>query len=298
MDTNALKAALLIQAQGSIAGAARALGVDASSVSRILAGVEAELGTRLFQRTTRKLSVTDEGRAFLARLKPLIEELEAAQEEARGGRENPSGTLRMTASVAFADQMILPLLPDFQSMYPEITIDLQSSDVNIDLIENAIDLAIRLSPSPKGDLISTRLKPTRYHLVASQSYLTASPNISSPEDLKQENCLRYALPDLGDVWTFRKSDQPAIEVPIFGNLQISNALAMRSAARLGLGVAMLADWLVDEDLQDGRLIRLCPEYECTATVFDTAAWALYPNRSYLPRKVRVMIDFLRAQMKT
>lgn len=296
MDVVALKTVLLVQTHGSIAGAARTLDVDPSSVSRTVAAVEGDLGIRLFQRTTRRLTVTEEGQAYLTRLAPLVEELDAAREEVRGMRGKPTGGLRMTASVAFSDQMIVPLLPRFQSRFPDISIDLQSSDANIDLVENGIDLAIRLAPEPKGDLVSTRLLSTRYRVVASPKFLTQHDPVKHPTDLTKLNCLRFALPGLQDTWTFRAKNVAAFNVPVAGNLKISNALALRHATKIGLGVAMLPDWLINEDVRNGDLVCLCSEYDCTASVFDTAAWALYPNRSYLPQKVRVMIDFLRSNL--
>lgn len=297
MEISALRTILLVQTHGSIAAAARALDMDPSSVSRTVAAVEENLGIRIFQRTTRKLAVTEEGQAYLSRLSPLIEDLDAANEAARGMGKSPAGLLRVTASVAFADRVLIPLLPTFQSKFPDITIDLQSSDANLDLVENSIDLAIRLAPAPKGDLVSTRLMTTKYRVVASPEYLEAHEPVVHPHDLSRLNCLRFALPELSESWTFRASGEADFNVPVEGNLMISNALALKHATYRGLGVAMLADWLIEQDIQDGNLISLLPEYDCTATVFDTAAWALYPNRSYLPRKVRVMIDFLRENLR-
>lgn len=298
MEVTSLKTILLVQAHGSIAGAARALDVDPSSVSRTVASVEADLGIRLFQRTTRRLSVTEEGQAYLRRLAPLLEELDAAREAARGLRGKPGGLLRLTASVAFAHEVIIPLLPAFQTRFPDINIELQSSDANLDLIENAIDLAIRLAPAPKGDLVSTRLMTTRYRVVASPAFLAAQDPVEHPDALAEMNCLRFALPGLQDRWRFRKGCKARFDVPVQGTLLFSNALALRRAAVMGLGVAILADWLIKDDLGDGQLVALCPDFECTASDFDTAAWALYPNRSYLPQKVRVMIDFLKQNMRS
>jgi DNA-binding transcriptional LysR family regulator len=296
MESTSLKTILLVQTQGSIAGAARALDVDPSSVSRTVASVEADLGIRLFQRTTRNLTVTEDGQAYLARIASVVEELDAAREDARGSRGAPKGVLRMTASVAFAHQMVVPLLPAFHDQYPDITIDLQSSDVNLDLVESAIDLAIRLAPAPKGDLISTRLMQTRYRVVASPDYLERHAPVAHPDDLAGLNCLRLALPGVQNTWHFRRGDEASVGVTVEGNLMISNALALRRAVQVGLGVGVLADWLVDEDIRNGRLIALCPEYRCTASSLETSAWALYVNRRYLPQKVRVMIDFLKMNL--
>jgi len=298
MDIASLRTVLLVQNRGSIAGAARTLDVDPSSVSRTVTAVEADLGIRLFQRTTRRLTVTEEGQSYLSRLAPLIEEMDAAREDARGQRGTPSGQLRMTCSVAFAHEMIVPLLPAFQAQYPEVSIDLQSSDANLDLVENNIDLALRLAPAPKGDLVSTRLMSTRYRIVASPEYLAGKDPVKQPSDLQNLNCLRFALPGLRDAWTFRKGTAAPFNVPVKGDLMISNALALYRAAKMGLGVAMLAGWLVDRDIQQGNLKALCENFDCTATTFETAAWALYLDRTYLPQKVRVMIDFLRQNLKS
>ncbi len=296
MNISALRIALIVQDRGSIAGAARVLNLDPSSVSRAIAGLEDDIGIRIFQRSTRRLTVTEEGREFLARIAPLIEDLEAARDAARGQRGAPTGELRVTASVAFAQQVILPLLPGFQDRYPDITIDLQATDANLDLVENGIDIAIRLAPAPKGDLISTVLMPTRYHLVAAPTYLDDKLPVGAPEDLTELNCIKFALPGLSGPWMFRKDKSDPQQIAVSGSLKISNPLALREAVRIGLGVGLLADWLVVEDLREGRLKRLLPQYSWTASTFDTAAWVLYPNRRHLPGKVRAMIDYLRANL--
>ncbi|WP_295175948.1 LysR family transcriptional regulator [Shimia sp.] len=290
-----LELALLVQAQGSIAGAARVLDLDPSSVSRSLAALEAELGVRLFHRTTRKLSSTEEGAAYLQRVAPLVEEMQAAAQAAVGARQAPSGSLRMTASVAFACQKIVPVLSAFSKRYPEVSVEVISSDANLDLVEQGIDLAVRLAPAPKGDLVSSKLMDTRYHLVASPAYLDRVGGLETPGDLRDHDCLRYALPGIGDVWRFRSDAEP-FEVRVTGRHKFSNALALLEAAREGFGVALLADWLVAKDLAEGRLLELCPKYQATVSDFDTAAWVLYPNRRYLPRKTRAMIDFLRESL--
>jgi len=297
MDTEALKTVTLVAQQGSFAAAARILSVDPSSVSRIVAAVEADLGLRLFQRSTRSLSVTEEGEAYLARLVPLLEELDHAQDAAREVSCHPAGTVRLTTSVAFAHTCVVPHLADFAAQYPDISLEILPSDANLDLTANSIDLAIRLAPEPTGDLISTKLMDTRYRVVASPGYLANSDLLSVPTDLQNHNCLRFALPDFRTRWRFLTAAEDLIEVPVSGNLIIANALSLRRAALDGLGPALLADWLIESDISAGALVDVFPNIECTATEFDTAAWVLYPSRSYLPQKVRATIDFLRAALK-
>lgn len=298
MDTELLKTVALVARHGSFAAAARVSGVDPSSVSRAVANAEAALGLRLFQRTTRSLTITEEGEIYLRRIAPLLEELDAAREAATKALRQPSGTLKMTASVAFAHECVVPHLRAFLDRYPDIAVELLPTDANLDVAANGIDLAIRLASAPTGDLISTRLLQTRYVVCASPDYLDTHTPIRTPEDLTAHECLRFALPEFRTRWRFRRDGGEPLEVPVNGRTIIANALSLRQAAIDGLGPVLLADWLVDRDLGEGRLVNLFPDHDCTATEFDTGAWALYPSRSFLPRKVRAMIDFLREKLGT
>ena len=297
MDTDVLKTVALVAQQGSFAAAARVLNVDPSSISRAVASAETALGLRLFQRTTRSLTVTEEGEYYIRRVTPLLEELDAARESAGASRRAPSGTLKMTASVAFSHECIVPHLGVFRAQYPEIALELLPTDATLDIAANGIDLAIRLGSAPRGDLISTRLAQTRYVVCASPGYLASHAPIVVPEDLSAHNCLRFALPEFRTRWRFRRNDAAPFEVPVSGSIIIANALSLRRASLEGMGPVLLADWLVGTDIAKGRLVDLFPDHDCTATEFDTGAWALYPSRSYLPHKVRAMIDFLRERLR-
>lgn len=294
MEMDDLKLLHLVARRGSFAAAARALGVDPSAVSRGVSGAEAALGLRVFQRSTRRLSVTEEGAVLLARTEPVLEELDRALEQARAARRVPSGRLRMTASVAFGEVCILPHLGAFRDRFPEVQLELMLSDANVDLLAENVDLAVRLAPAPKGDFITTRLCDTRYHVCAAPAYLEHVGAPVVPQDLAAHDCLRMTRPYHAAQWMFRDAQGHVSEVAVSGALTISNALALRSAARQGLGPALLADWLVAGDLAAGRLVDLFPDHQATATGFETAAWLLYPSRSYLPAKTRAMVDFLKA----
>ncbi len=296
MEIEALRIATLVARHGSFAGAARALDLDPSSVSRTVAGLEASLGARLFHRSTRTLSVTEEGAEYLARITPLLEELAQAKDAIHAGAKVPTGTLKLTASVSFTHTCIVPHLKEFTDLYPEVVVELLATDANVDLVAERIDLAIRLAPAPTGDLISTKLRTTRYILCAAPDYVAKHPPITTPSDLQDHNCLRFALPDYRTNWRFQSATGEEETVPVSGTIVISNALSLRDSTVNGLGVALLPDWLVGEDLAKGRLSRLLPDQTAAARSFDTAAWALYPSRSYLPQKVRVMIDFLRRKL--
>lgn len=296
MDLDALRTVALVARHGSFAAAARVLDLDPSSVSRIVASTEAALGLRLFQRTTRSLSITEEGDVYLRRIGPLLDEFDHARDAASRIRQTPAGTLKLTASVAFAHHCIVPHLADFRRRYPEITVELLPTDANLDIAAEGIDLAVRLAAAPSGDLISTRLMRTRYLVCAAPSYIAQAGKPAGPADLASHDCLRFSLPEYRTRWRFRRAGEEPFEVPVSGRLVIDNALSLRSAALAGLGPVLLADWLVGEDLAQGRLVELFPDHACTATEFDTGAFALYPSRTYLPRRTRVMIDFLRERL--
>lgn len=277
---------------GSFAAVAKARGTDPSQVSRAVAQIEGALGLRIFQRTTRRLSLTEEGETYLTRALPLAEELSRLTTEVRAERAQPSGTLRLTASVTFGQRVIVPHLAAFRALHPQVAIEAIFTDANLDLVADRIDLAIRLAPAVEGDVIAARLMDTRYRVVAAPAYLARHPAPSTPADLAHHRTLLFPFRPYRTRWTFRRGTT-LTEVPVAGDITLSPAGALRDAALAGLGPALLPDWLVDADLHAGTLIRLLPAHEVTATTFDTGAWAVYPSRSFLPAKVRAMIDFLR-----
>jgi DNA-binding transcriptional LysR family regulator len=280
---------------GSFAAVAKARGTDPSTISRRLAALEDRLGLRLFQRTTRSLSLTEAGDLYLSRAVPLIEELTRIGAEARETRAHPTGTLRFTASVTFGQAMILPLLPAFRAAYPEVLLECLFTDQNLDLVAERIDLAIRLAPAIEGDVVAARLMTTCYRVVASPDYLASAPPLTRPEDLAAHKLLLFTIRPFRTRWLFRDATGTQ-EIPVKGDITISPAGAILDAALAGLGVALLPNYLTDPLITEGRLTRLFPTHDVTATSFDTGAWAVYPSRSFLPAKTRAMIDFLSAAL--
>jgi DNA-binding transcriptional LysR family regulator len=296
MDTADLDLFLAVCRHGGFAAAAKDRDLDPSSVSRVIAALEQELGVRLFQRTTRSLSLTEAGETYRARVEPLLEELTRAGAEAAGASAALTGTLRMTCSVAFGVLKIAPLLPAFRTAYPSLKLECLFTDANLDLIAERVDLAIRLAPAIEGDLIATRLMQTRYHVVASPDYLAGAAPLKTPQHLRDHQCLLLALRPFRTRWIFKNWKNQIEEVPVDGAVTISTPLGVRAAALAGGGPALLSNLLVADDLKSGDLVDVFPTWQATATTFDTGAWAIYPSRAYLPHKVRVMIDFLRAEL--
>ena len=297
METKLFEHFIEVSRSGSFAAAARILNVDPSSVSRAVSQLEAELGVRLFQRTTRQLSLTAAGEQFLARIEGVVTELEQIQDDLNQDNTMPRGHLCLSASVAFGQICIMPLVPDFLQQYPEIQLELKLTDRNVDFASERVDLAIRLAPSLDLDAIAIKLMDTHYRVCASPAYLAQHPEIKQPSDLSQHLILTHDLPDYRKRWIFKDHDEVTLDVAVKPKLIASTALALRDAALSGLGPALLADWLIKQDLASGTLIDLLPDHQVSATNFNTGAWLLYPERAFLPRKTRLAIDFFRQAIK-
>ncbi len=296
MDLSSLQIFAEVMRRGSFAAVARDRDVSPSAISRSIAALEAELGLRLFQRTTRRLAPTEAGALYFARIEPLVGELEQARQAATDVREEPSGTLRVTASVAFGQTCLVPLLPELHHRYPDLALELLLSDSNLDMVAERIDVALRLGPRMDSGLIGLRLFNTHYRVCASPDYLSRTGTIGAPEALGERPCLVFALSGYRSRWIFLDRAGHRTEVPIEGRFVISSALALRDCALNGLGPALLANWLIDGDIAAGKLVDLFPQHRVTASDFDTAAWLLYPSRAYLPLKVRAFIDFLKPRL--
>ncbi len=296
MDIASIDLFLSVVRFGSFARAAKDRDLDPSTVSRSIAALEAELGVRLFQRTTRRLSLTESGELYRARVEPLMDEMRRAGAEAANAAGAPQGTLRLTASVALGIGRIAPLLPAFRKAFPALKIDCQFTDATLDLVAERIDLALRLAPSIEGDVVAVKLFDTRYHVVTTPDYLARAPALNRPADLGAHRCLLLALRPFRTRWLFRRDAGAIEEVAVDGDIVISTPLGVRAAALSGLGPALMADLIVGEDLASGRLVDALPAWRATATNFETAAWAVYPSRAFLPNKTRAAIDFLRSHL--
>jgi DNA-binding transcriptional LysR family regulator len=298
MDISVLQMFVEVVRQSSFAAVARERNIDPSSVSRAIASLESELGIRLFQRTTRQLSLTEAGMAYFERVEPLVEEMERAITIAKDISGQPKGTLRVPASVSFGLKCIVPLLPQFTAMYPELTVDLLLTDTVVDLFAERIDVAVRLGKLMDSTLIAQQLMRTRYKVCASPQYLQQWGKPQTPSDVEQHNCVLFPLTGFRTRWIFRDREGNTKEISVCGRTIISNAIALQQCAVTGMGLTLLPHWLIDEDICAGKLVSLFPDYEVTATDFNTAAWLVYPSRAYVPLKVRVFADKLNSHLAT
>ena len=298
MDTRLIETFLAVAHHGSFAAAARASNIDPSLVSRAVASLEDELGVRLFQRTTRRMTLTEAGEIYRERVAPLVDELGRAGDDARASGAGPGGTLRLSASVAFAHARLLPELAGFRERYPSIALELVLSDERLDLVAARVDLAVRLGATVEEGLVATRLIDTRYRVVASPAWLDRHGPLATPTELGGHEALLFTLPQFRDEWCFRDPDGAATHVAVRGGIAMSNALALHEGVRAGLGPALLADWLVGDDIASGRCVDLFPDHEVAARGFDTAAWLVYPSTRFVPGKVRVAIDFFKRALRS
>jgi DNA-binding transcriptional LysR family regulator len=299
MDTKDLETLMQVVRHGSFAAAAREQNVDPTSVSRAVAALESELGTRLFQRNTRRLALTEAGAVFAERLAPLLEELAQARNAAVDATGEIRGRLRVTVSNAFGMRRLSPLLPAFCEAHPALELDLILTESPVDLVAERVDIAVRLSNLGDSSLIAVPLLQIRYRVVASPAWVRAQgvpPR--EPHDLHSIPCLCFALLGFRERWLFKPVDGgEAIEVAVCPRLVATNALLLRESVLAGLGPTLLSDWMIGDDVASGALIDLFPDHAVSTANAPTTAWAVYPSRRHVPAKVRVFIDFLRAAMK-
>lgn len=276
----------------SYAKAAEELSLSPSGVSRIVSRLEERLGARLVQRTTRKLSLTEAGTAFHARTAQVLLDLAEAEAELREATLRPRGTLRVTASVVFGQLHVAPLLDGLLQQYPELGIDLSLTDRFVDLIDEGVDLAIRVGALPDSQLIARRLCTNHRVVVAGAEYLARRGTPLSPGDLAQHDCLVFTQFSRPREWRLVGPDG-LTSVTVNSRVASNNPLVLVESAQRGLGITLAATLAVGPALLSGELVRVLPDYEFE----PSSIFALYPSARQLSTKVRATVDFLAQNLK-
>ncbi|WP_349017502.1 LysR family transcriptional regulator [Janthinobacterium tructae] len=274
---------------GSFVAAARQAGISPSAVSKSLARLEQRLGARLFQRSTRQLSLTAEGKLFLARSERILAEMQAAQEELAGQRA-PRGRLRL--GLPELGGLFLPALADFARQHPTIALDLDFSDALADVVGEGLDAVIRIGAPRDSRLAARKLGQFRSCLVASPAYLARHGTPSHPLELHHHACLHYRFRHSGKIeqWQLRQDDgEAAPDLPL--SMVCNNVDARLHFARQGLGIAWLPDFHVRGALADGSLVEVLRDYAITDHPAHSC-WLLWPSGPHLAPKVRALVDFL------
>ena len=272
---------------GSFASAADKLNLSRGMATRYVAQLEAHLGARLLNRTTRKLSLTEAGSDYYQRASQVLAMVEEAETAVAQEASVPRGTLRVTSSVTFGVHHLGWAITEYMRQYPGVQIDVTLNDRVVDLIDEGFDLGIRVAARIDPGLVARKLTPARIVACASPGYLKKHGTPKSPEELTGHNCLSYAYWSLGNEWHFRRKGVER-KVRVSGNLRGNNGNILVNAAIEGSGVILHPTFLVYEALRDKRLVRILPDWETD----DLTVFAVYPNRKFLPPKVRSFIDFL------
>ncbi len=272
---------------GGFSAAARRLNLSVTMVATHVQSLEERLGVRLLNRTTRKVSLTETGKFYYARSAQVLADLDEADREAAALTTTPRGVLKVYSTTAVV-RFLLPVIDEFLAMYPSISLDMNTGERMVDLIEDGYDMSIRTIPSPDSSLVARKLTPWRHVLVCSPSYLEAHTAPKTPADLISHNCLQYSYYPYNDEWHFETENGERTQVKVRGTVLSNSAETLRFLAVNGRAVWLAPSFIVAEDLAEGRLVTLMPEYRGV----EFAINAIYPNRTHLPTKVRLFVDLL------
>lgn len=268
----------------NLSAAGREFGLSPAASSARMAQLEQSLGARLLHRTTRQITVTQEGEAFLAHARALLDSAEQAMASVGHGSAQVRGTLRVASSVTFGRAHLSPGIAEFLRRYPELELDLRLSDSQHDLAADAIDVAIRIGPLRDSALVMRPLARSRTVLCAAPAYLKQHGTPQHPSDLQQHQCL---VLQAMDPWQLRAPDGSRLSLRVQGRFRSDSGLAVRDAAVDGLGIALLATWHITGQLARGELVQIMPGYQSDESMIS----AVYLNRKFVPPKTRAFIDF-------
>ncbi len=290
MDTlQEMRTIVAVARGGSLSAAARELAVSVAMISKRVGAIEARLGVRLLNRTTRRTSLTPEGEQYVRDCRRILDDVAELESSLTASAAKPAGMVRLTATTGFGRRILTPLLADFSRLHPDVHVRLSLSDAVQDLAGGRHDVALRLAPLADSTLVATRLATNRRVVVGSPDYLARAGMPSHPIDLLKHNCIviqgsSEALLE----WTFLGPDGP-MPVPIRGSLSTDNGDVQHELALLGAGLALKSIWDIADDVRSGRLVAVLPDYPCPPADIH----AVYLSRHFLPRRVTTLVSWLR-----
>lgn len=273
---------------GSFAGAARRLKVTSSVASKHVAKLEAALGVRLLNRSTRKLSLTEAGAAYYEHCARIVEEVENSKTAIAQLQAAPRGLLRVTAPVTFANTRLGPILREFFTRHPDVQIDLNASNRVVDLAEEGFDVAIRIARTLPPNVVARELRRVSWHLCASPEYLEREGVPTHPANLTRHNCLTFPGPGTSPEWHFVRGSEKAT-VPVHGSLQSNMVEALHDLVLNGTGLTLLPGYIAGQDIREGKLRAVLEDWEIEV---GSSLYAVYLPSRFLAPKVRVFVDFL------
>lgn len=275
---------------GSFSETARQMGATPSAISRAISRLEKVLGTRLLQRTTRKLRLSESGQQIYVNCLDMVNAAQAVMESSGQFHSEPQGTVRMSVPKAVGHFMLHPHMPEFFQRYPKIDVQMLLEDRYVDFIDDGVDLAIRITDHPPGGLMGRRLIEINHLLCATPQYLAEHSTPEQPQDLKQHSCIYLGEQPSDSKWKFQQGSK-TITVQVSGRYSANHTGIRLDAALKHIGIASLPYFVARHALQDGRLIQVLPDWYFK-TYYSGDAWLLYPPTRHLPPKLSVFIQFL------
>jgi DNA-binding transcriptional LysR family regulator len=277
---------------GSLSAVAREVGATQPTISKQLTALERRLNTRLLNRSTRKLSLTESGTVWYERCKRIVEDVRDAEGVIGRLQTTLTGNLHINTSIAFGQMFMTPMLLQFQREYPDVVIELNLNDRFVDLVEEGVDVAVRMGRLPDSSLVARKLGATRRVTVATPGYLRQHGTPMTPNDLATHNCLLYGYLSTANEWQFR-GPEGEMRVKVAGNFKSNNGHALGQALLAGVGIAVTPDWLVAEHLRSGEVEAILQQYAPLPLEIN----AVFPSNRLLSAKVRTLIDFLQRECR-
>lgn len=284
MNIEHLRLFVRVAATHNISQAGKELGLSAPVASMHINKLEESIGARLVHRTTRKVSLTEEGEALLPYAEEILTSVDAARATVGSGKEQPKGTLRITAPASFGRLHLMPALKGFFKQYPELAVDIRLTDTMLDMVEGGFDVAIRNAELKDSTLIAKKLATDKRIMCASPEYLIHNGKPVDPDDLKHRCCINQTGLE---IWAFQALEGPK-NIRVKGNIRVDHGEAVRDAAINGLGIAMCSEWLVYEQIKAGTLVEVLPDFPLDN---QAAIWAVYPSSRLVAPKVRAFLDY-------
>lgn len=278
---------------GSFSETARAMNLTPSAVSKQIARLEDRLGARLFNRTTRRLAPTEEGRAYYERCRQILADIEEAEAAVSQLNATPRGVLRVNMPIVFGRRHVVPAISDFLTRFPDVHLDVTMTDQFVDPIAEGVDMLIRVGELKDSSLIARKLASSRRVIIATPGYWERHGRPTLPADLAKHNCLTYAYLATGNDWRMTGADGVEHVVAVSGNLAANNGEALMAAALDGVGVALLPTWMCGPEMQCGELEEVLADYALP----EPSVHAIYPPGRHLSAKVRAFVDFLVERFK-
>ena len=270
---------------------ARRFGISATAVSRMITDIEDELKVKLLLRSTRQVALTESGKEYARQLEGILWRINELRSNITAISTAQQGLLRVHSRMMFGLGVLPPLIADFRKLYPDIYIELTLTEAAVDLRRNQIDIDFRISPPVEAGVKRRMLFQSDRHLVATPAYLAAKPPLQRPEDIREHDCLAYQLPGDEYRWLFKQQEHTS-EIAFKPRYVSNNGIALLELARLGEGLVLLDDYTVHNDIRQGRLVRLLPDYRISNKGFDEGMYATILDTPILPAKIRLFMDFV------